>query len=171
MRNGSAIGELQTSTHFGPAELTFRELFRVMGLAKRVMEPYFAESGISGPQFAVLWTLCRSGPEGLRLIDLGQQLLVRPPSVTGIVTRLIKLGLVFRLPASGDLRERRVTISEQGRELVASIRQTHPGQIRRLMGGLNDDEQTQLRTLLSKLAGHMATIAAEVSEIADKDEE
>src|SRR5437588_12552015 len=81
-------------------EQTCRALLRTLGLLKRVMEPYFARFGISGSQWAVLRTLLRAEAEGrkqLRLTDLGNRLLIRPPSVTGVVDRLQRMGLVARV--------------------------------------------------------------------------
>ena len=74
-----------------PTTAVFRSLIRTFGLLKRVMEPHFTTVGISGPQWAILRTLREvevAGEPEVRLSDLGARLLVRPPSVTGIVRRL-----------------------------------------------------------------------------------
>ena len=67
-------------------EPAFLALVRMIGLLRRVMEPYFARFGLSGAQWGVLRTLHRETVEAdaksLRLTDLGDRLLVRPPSVT-----------------------------------------------------------------------------------------
>src|SRR5437016_2507823 len=81
------------------AESAFREMIRVFGLLERVMQPYFARFGISGAQWGVLRNLHRAEQEGipaLRLTDLSERLLVRPPSVAGVVERLERSGLVAR---------------------------------------------------------------------------
>src|ERR1041384_3471387 len=75
---------------------TFRELIRSFGLIRRLMTPYFARFGISASQWSVLRTLYRSEQEGerdLRLTDLGERLLIQPPSVTATVDRLQRMGL------------------------------------------------------------------------------
>src|SRR6516162_7475236 len=90
-----------------PTDNAFRELIRVFGLAERVMQPYFAQFGISGAQWGVLRNLHRAeqeGRAGLRLTDLGERLLIRPASVTGVIDRLEKAGLVTRDGVPGDLR-------------------------------------------------------------------
>src|SRR5438270_5216932 len=89
-----------------PAEGAFRELIRVIGLVERVMQPYFARFGISGSQWGVLRQLHRAeedGAPGLRLTDLSERLLIRPPSVTGVVDRLERAGLVVRDGSRTDL--------------------------------------------------------------------
>src|SRR5438045_9539495 len=82
-----------------PAEGAFRELIRTYGLVERVMQPYFAGFGISGSQWGVLRNLHRAeqaGQTGLRVTALSERLLIRPPSVTGVVDRLQRAGLVAR---------------------------------------------------------------------------
>jgi hypothetical protein len=67
-----------------PAEHAHRSLLRAFGSLKKVMEPYFAQFGISRPQWAVLIVLHRSEQEGavggMRLRDLGERLFIRPPA-------------------------------------------------------------------------------------------
>src|SRR5438128_12598495 len=88
-------------------ERAFRQLIRTFGLLERVMQPYFARFGISGAQWGVLRNLHRAEQEGipaLRLTDLSERLLVRPPSVAGVVERVEISGLVARLESETDLR-------------------------------------------------------------------
>ena len=47
-------------------ERAFRQLIRTFGLIERVMQPYFAQFGISGAQWGVLRNLHRAEVEGLR---------------------------------------------------------------------------------------------------------
>src|SRR3954467_11797191 len=79
--------------------LPVRELIRAYGLLERIMDPYFAHFGISGSQWGVLRNLHRAeleGHAGLRLSELGRRLLIRPPSVTGLIDRLVRADLVKR---------------------------------------------------------------------------
>src|SRR6516162_5894518 len=103
-----------------PAEGTFRELIRTLGLLERVMQAYFARFGISGSQWGVLRNLHRAegeGLPGLRLTDLSERLLVRPPSVTGAVDRLERAGLVTRGGSATDHRAKLVRLTPKGRNL------------------------------------------------------
>jgi DNA-binding MarR family transcriptional regulator len=144
-----------------PAENPIRELIQVFGLVERVMQPYFARFGISGAQWGVLRQLHRAAQEGrpgLRITELGERLLVRPPSVTGIVDRLERAGLVARDTDAADQRARRVRLTDRGRELLDAILAGHPAQIARLLGGLSAAEQAQLHQLLHKLGRHLEVI-------------
>jgi MarR family 2-MHQ and catechol resistance regulon transcriptional repressor len=144
------------------AELTFRALLRTLGLLKRVMEPHFARFGLSGAQWGVLRTLSReeeAGRRSLRLTDLGNLLIVRPPSVSGVVERLHRMGLVRRAAGTDDQRVKYVSLTEAGRKLVARVLQEHPRQVGSIMSELDRAEQHQLGQLLAKLGGHLETLA------------
>src|SRR5437588_13044647 len=131
-------------------EEAFRGLIRSIGLIERAMQPYFARFGISGSQWGVLRTLHRSAQSGqaaLRLTDLSERLLIRPPSVTGVVDRLERMGLVNRGGSTIDLRTKLVSLSAAGRALIERVLQGHGQQIARVMGGLSQEEQAELQRL------------------------
>src|SRR5262245_54690788 len=124
-----------------------RSLLRVFGLVQRLMEPYFAAHGISGAQWGVLRNLHRAEAEGLRGLrpsELVVRLLVRPPTITGVVDRLVRAGLVRRTAAVDDQRAKQVSLTSAGRELVRRMLRAHPGKIQEVMCGLAQAEQFQL---------------------------
>jgi MarR family 2-MHQ and catechol resistance regulon transcriptional repressor len=139
------------------AEASFRALIRASGLLDRVLQPYFGRFGISRSQWAVLRVLQRaehSGLPSLRLVDLGERLLVRPPSVTGLVSRMEHLGYVARVPSKKDLRSFEVRLTREGRHLLAWVLLNHESQIEKVMGGLDRLQQKQLLALLEQLSSH-----------------
>ncbi len=145
-----------------PWEMGFRALIRVNGLLDRVMQPYFGRFGLSRSQWGVLRTLHRTeteGMDGLRLMDLGERLLVRPPSVTGLIDRLQRLGYVARFSSTNDMRGKEVRLTQSGRSLVERILRGHGGQIASVMSGLSSSEQIRLGDLLERLAVHLESIA------------
>ena len=152
-----------------PAEAAFRSLVKTLGLLKRVMEPHFARFGISGSQWGVLVTLHRAEREGrsaLRLTDVGDRLVVRPASVTGVVDRLQRMGLVARTASPSDHRAKHVNLTQAGRALVARVLEHHPGQMRRALEGLNDGEQQELHRLLERVAAHLESLPPECGGVA-----
>ncbi len=141
----------------------YRALLRVMGLIDRVMQPYFSRFGISRSQWACIRILYRTEQEGLpglRPADLGRRLLIRPPSVTGLIDRLRRQGYVRSTSSSTDLRAKEVCLSESGRALVERILRGHGSQIALVMGGLDTTGQRQLHFLLQRLAEHLEPMAA-----------
>jgi len=143
-------------------EAAFRSLIRVCGLLKHVMDPYFARFGITGAQGGLLHVLRQAekeGMRGLRLRDIGNQLLVRPPSVTGLIDCLERLGLVARSASQKDLRAKLVRLTPAGRKLVERIGAERGARIRALLAGLTSKEQKQLHQLLQRLGTHLETLA------------
>src|SRR5437868_6019001 len=122
MANGKA-----SAKHL-PMDSSLREFIRIFGLVERVMQPYFARFGISGSQWGALVNLYRSelkGGKGLRLRELSERLLIRPPSVTGLVDRLERADLARRVSAPTDLRVRLIELTPGGRHLVERILAVH----------------------------------------------
>jgi DNA-binding MarR family transcriptional regulator len=139
------------------ADETFRTLLRTLGSLERVMQPYFARHGISGAQWGVLRTLYRAeqaGDAGLRLVDLSERLLIRPPSVTGVVGRLERAGLLSRVTCVSDQRARLARLTSEGRRLVERILAGHAAQQERVVGVLSAEEQNDLHRLLTRLGNH-----------------
>jgi DNA-binding MarR family transcriptional regulator len=136
----------------------YQSLLSTLGLLKQAMEPHFARFGISRPQWGVLAVLSRAeekGQDGLYLHDLGDRLLIRPPSVTGVVD-----GLVTRSKTEGDRRVRRVRLTPGGRALRKRLLAVHAQQIRKVMGGLDAREQAQLAKLLDRLGAHLRSVTS-----------
>jgi DNA-binding MarR family transcriptional regulator len=141
---------------------TFRSLVLTMGAFKRVMEPYFAGFGIGGSQWGVLRTLARAHDEGLpalRLRDLSDRLVIRPPSVTEVVNRLHRMGLVSSTEVATDQRAKHVRLTPAGKKLVRRVLGKHPEQIETVLGGLSRDERKQLGRLLDRLKTHLESLA------------
>jgi DNA-binding MarR family transcriptional regulator len=154
-----AIKPLRKRPSARPTETAFRELIRTYGLAERVMQTYFARFGISGAQWGVLRCLHRAEDEeelsSLRLTELSERLLVRPPSVVGVVDRLQRAGLIFRNGSPTDLRAKQIGLTRAGRRLVARILNVHEAQVRRVLPGLRPEEQEELRRLLALWREHL----------------
>jgi DNA-binding MarR family transcriptional regulator len=146
-----------------PTESAFRELIRTLGLLERVQQGYFARFGLSGSQWGVLRNLHRAEQEGLpglRLTDLSERLLVRPPSVTGVVDRLERAGLMERTGSPTDLRAKQVGLTPRGRQLVERVLTVHGAQMDAVLGGLSLTEQTELHRLLKVLGKHLDSMLA-----------
>ena len=151
-------------------ENAFRSLLRTHGLMRRVMEPFFAQYGISGSQWGILRTLHRASAEGktsLRATDLGDRLLIRPPSVSGAVDRLQRQGLVVRATSASDLRAKHLRLTAQGQKLVQQVLDKLSAHVQSVLGKLDETEQIELHRLLGKLMAHLEPIAQQ-EERADR---
>jgi DNA-binding MarR family transcriptional regulator len=143
-----------------PSRDAFLSLIRISGLMDQAMQAYFGRFGITRSQWAVLRNLYRAESEnmsGLRPADIGNKLLVRPPSVTGLIDRLERLGYVRRKEYYEDLRAKEIRLTELGRSAVERILPGHPNQIASIMQGLDEEELKQLHILLQRLGTHLAS--------------
>lgn len=142
-------------------EAAYREIVRATGLLRRAMDPHFAKYGLSGAQWGVLRNLYaaeKAGEECLRLADLVQRLLVRPPSMTHVVERLRVAGLIVRETCGSDGRAKFVRLTDAGRERVEKVQGCHGKRITAVMGGLDAAEQHELRRLMDKLNSHLEQV-------------
>jgi DNA-binding MarR family transcriptional regulator len=137
-------------------------LLRVTGLLDRVMQPYFSRFGVSRSQWACLRILHHAelkGTPGLRPVDLGRRLLVRPPSITGLISRLMRSNYVVSRSSAQDGRGKLIYLTVRGRRLVEKILAGHAEQIAIVMSGLDTEGQRQLSLLLKRLAAHLESMA------------
>ena len=97
----------------------------------------------------------------MRLTDLSDRLLVRPPSVTGAVDRLERMGLVAREASPTDQRAKLVSLTPAGRQLVARAREGHAARVQGVLAVLSRSEQRELHRLLDRLGDHLEILADE----------
>jgi DNA-binding MarR family transcriptional regulator len=83
---------------------------------RRPVEAEFAKGGLTGPQRSVMQVLVKSDGRSLR--DLTAQVGLAHSTVSGIVDRLEKRGLVKRRPNPSDRRHTRIMVSEEVREFL-----------------------------------------------------
>jgi DNA-binding MarR family transcriptional regulator len=125
------------------------------------MQPYFAKFGLSGAQWGVLRQIHRAeleGHAGLRMTELSRRLLVRLPSATGVIDRLVRDGLVSRTALPQDLRVKQISLTDQGRQRVLKVLEVHDHQIAKVLSGLTDGEQKEMQRLLIRLRQHLETL-------------
>src|SRR5260370_829418 len=96
-------------------------------------------------------TAQQEGMPALRLTDLSERLLVRPPSVAGVVERLERSGLVARQDSETDLRAKLVSLTPKGRQLLDQVLAVHGKQIESILGVLEPEEQVQLHDMFHRL--------------------
>ena len=138
-----------------------RAFIKTFGVVERVMHPYFAQFGISGAQWGVLRQLHRAEGEGkpaLRMTELSNRLLVRLPSATGVIDRLVRDGLVQRTSLPEDLRVKQISLTDDGRDRVELVLAVHGQQIEKMLGGLTRPERAELERLSIRLREHLETI-------------
>jgi len=103
------------------------------------------------PQFDVLAQLYRR-EDGMTPGELTRELLVTAGNVTGIVERLVRLGLAERRPVPQDRRAVRVRLTTRGRQIMRRIIPRHRRDVAVLLARVPPDDLERLRDLLGNLA-------------------
>lgn len=98
--------------------------FQLGSLTRKIARMYnnrFNELGITLGQSFVLLYLMEQDGKGVK--DIAAAVQLDSPSVTGLVDRLIKEGLVIRKEDPEDRRSVQIFITQQGREVAAAAGQ------------------------------------------------
>ena len=136
---------------------TFKNSNELMGKIHRGMRRFFEfqmkKYGITPPQFEVLISLWTE--DGLVLSELSKRLSRDGPTITGIIDRMEKKGLVRRERSTTDRRIIRVfsTAKAKGmKEELINLQQTAGKDI---IDNFTDDDIETLESLLSKLLSNI----------------
>ena len=87
----------------------------------------------------------------LGMLELARVLELEKSSVTGLVDRAEKRGLVVRSAAHADGRAVRVTVTRAGRRLVAAVAEEVRVEIDTLVAGLSEPQRRRLSALSSQI--------------------
>ncbi len=112
---------------------------------RRVLAPL----SLSPLEFAVLQQL--DTHMGQRLTDVGARLLCVKSTITRIVDRLERDGLVIRTPDPDDRRAQRLLLTEHGKSVRMEAVTTHNASLEQRMEALSCAEQELLNSLLTRL--------------------
>ena len=133
-----------------------RDLRAIRQILRQPLEADIARGGLTGPQQSVVGVLVAS--DGMSLKELSKQLGLAHSTVSGIVDRLEKQGLVERQPDPADGRVTRIVASDtvgkyvretmpslEMRPLAEALRAATPSERRRVIEGVRT-----LRELLER---------------------
>jgi DNA-binding MarR family transcriptional regulator len=120
---------------------------------------YLAEVGLHAGQEMVLIELFEQ--DGLRGGDLAERLGVEPPTVTKMLRRLEKCGLVERRRDSRDARSFRVYLTGEGRSLEEPLARCWENVEERTFAGMSIGERQTFRRLLAKVRSNIDLGCAE----------
>ena len=95
-------------------QLCFR-LYSAARLMTGAYHPYLSPMGITYPQYLVLLVLWEEDCQPVN--DIAHRLLLETNTVTPLLQRMEKLGLVIRKKGEQDKRQQIVSLTEKGREL------------------------------------------------------
>jgi DNA-binding MarR family transcriptional regulator len=146
-----AIAKLeQTSRRKMALRIWLRLLTSSQLIEKRVRGLFRTEFETTLPRFDVMAALARE-PQGQTMGDVSSWLLVSSGNVTGIISRLVKDGMVTRTQSSGDRRSHHVKLSADGRKEFERMSKIHEKWVRDMLSGLTRKEMATLDELLTKV--------------------
>jgi DNA-binding MarR family transcriptional regulator len=112
-----------------------------------------ASHGLTINDYGCLLALSRAGEEGMRRVDLANELQLSPSGITRLLDRLEDQGLVGKGECKADARVSYAVLTEAG---LAKLKEAWPKHIeaveRRVAGVLSDEEIETLRELLGRLS-------------------
>lgn len=119
-------------------------------IEKQVRSCFRTEFDTTLPRFDVMAALARE-PEGQTMGDVSRWLLVSSGNITGIISRLVKDGMVTRTQSSGDKRSHLVRLSAKGWKNFERMSKAHEKWVRDMFSDLSRKEMAALDELLTKV--------------------
>ena len=136
---------------------TWESLFRAQVAVMRRLQSGPAFKSLAVNEYDVLFTLSRCPSGWLRLNELNDNVLLSQSSLSRLVERLEKRGLLERMPAPQDGRGILLRLTDAGRELQKQIGREHVRDISALITpALTASEQRELLRLTEKLRGSLS---------------
>lgn len=141
--------------HHVSLRLWLRILSCTNQIENRIRQNLQAHFDTTLPRFDLMAQLERA-PEGLKMSELSQRMMVTGGNVTGITDGLEKEGLVVREVDPADRRVFRVKLTPEGQRQFQRMAAEHEQWVVDLFGSLTQKQKKQLFDLLGELKSHVA---------------
>ena len=141
--------------HHVSLRLWLRILSCTNQIENRIRQDLQARFDTTLPRFDLMAQLERA-PEGLKMSELSQRMMVTGGNVTGITDGLEKEGLVIREMDPTDRRVFRVKLTPEGQRQFQRMAAEHEQWVVDLFGSLTQKQKKQLFDLLGELKSHVA---------------
>jgi DNA-binding MarR family transcriptional regulator len=130
----------------------WESLFRTQVAVMRRMQQLPEFKKLAMREYDVLFNLSLCPGGWSRLNELNEALLISQPSLSRMVDRLEKKGLVLRRTAQNDQRGIEISLTDEGRALQKEIGREHVKHLHSMLAPLlTEDEFGQLQGLTDKL--------------------
>lgn len=143
--------KLEGTADHGKLKLWLRLLTCTIKVENLISNRLRSQFNTTLPRFDVMAALARADGD-LTMGELSKWLLVSNGNVTGVVSRLVKDGLVERRRAK-DRRVQYVRLTAAGRRQFKAIAAAHEEWVNQMLNPLSDRDVRSLMTQLSKLKG------------------
>lgn len=139
-----------TSVQRGEVDRIVETILYLYSESRRVTKTQAREHGLTGPQISALKILEAMGD--LSLTELSEKMSARNSTLTGIVDRMERDGLVVRERSQSDRRVVLIRSTEKGQALAASVPVSAMEVFGVALRSLEENDRRELRRILSTLA-------------------
>lgn len=119
---------------------------------------HFSRFGLNEIRYEVLRIVDGASQEGCSQAELADRLDQSESSVSTLVDRMRKDGLLYRLRSKTDRRMRSLMLTEKGRELYTAARACHDDRLSELLRAVDPVHVSMLNMLLKLLVGELAKV-------------
>jgi DNA-binding MarR family transcriptional regulator len=140
--------------------VALRRIMRAIDLRSRTL---LQDYGLTAPQLTALHAISRLEPVTASV--LAQNIHLGQPTVTGIVTRLERRGLIERNRGVRDRRSVNISLTEEGERVLRHAPSLLQDQFLQRLGGLKEWERTQILATLQRIAEMMDAGAIEAAPV------
>jgi DNA-binding MarR family transcriptional regulator len=144
--------------HHQSLKLWLRMLSCTVMVETEIRSRLRAQFDITLPRFDLMAQLERH-PDGLRMGELSQRMMVTGGNITGITDQLEQEKLVVRVPVKNDRRAYAVKLTAAGRRTFKRMATVHEAWIAELFSGLLHEQKNSMFDLLSQIKTHLNTPA------------
>jgi DNA-binding MarR family transcriptional regulator len=138
----------QTKPFESVQEELWLNVSRTSAVLSHVVEQKLRPSGLSPTQYNVLRILRGAGDAGLVQHEVGERLVAQVPDVPRILTRMEKAGWIERVRGTADRRVMRVTLTQEGLELLNAVDPAMRAMELSLFRGMSEEQMRQMSDLL-----------------------
>lgn len=131
----------------------FQSLFKFMRFHSQLLFKLTSEKGIYPGQAVCLWFINQNS--GVSQRDLAEKMHVAPPTVTLMLQKLEKAGLVIRKEDEHDQRLSHTYLTDAGIEMLGVLNDILTDIINSSLEGLNHEEQCNLIRLLKVISSNI----------------
>jgi MarR family 2-MHQ and catechol resistance regulon transcriptional repressor len=125
------------------------KLTRATESVNQQLHTHLHEHNLTISQFGVLEALYHLGP--MPVGQVAEKILRSSANLTLVIDNLVKRGLVHRERRASDRRSVEVSLTDEGRSLIARLMPDHVARIVRAFAALSPDEQKRLAALCREL--------------------
>lgn len=161
----ATIGSLAESSHMDRTDQSLIALRRILRATEIYGRKLAKAAGLTAVQFRVLQIVAERGT--CTATEIAQKMRVSQATVTSLVDKLVRRGVVTREKSQTDRRQIHIIINKDGREIVSHAPDALQQRYVRKFEALEDWEQAQLVASLERVATMLDAADIDASPVLD----